>query len=71
MAYNIVFLILTPLVIGVINLLLPAVLRKILNVALLLFLVYPLYLLTNQVAPDVGCPVMYFFKVDKLSFLML
>jgi len=68
---NIILLIALPVIVGIVNLILPVILRKILNVGLLVFLLYPVYLLFNNSGWTYEILGTLVFSVDKLSLMTL
>lgn len=68
---NIILLIALPVIVGIVNLILPVILRKILNIGLLIFLLYPVYHLFNN--SGWTCEIMgtVVFSVDRLSLMTL
>ena len=71
MADNILLLITLPIIVGIVNLFLPNILRKMINSILLIFLLYPVYLLYNQTGWQYDFMNTTIFAVDKLSYLTL
>src|SRR6056297_1209780 len=71
MADNILLLIALPVIVGIINIFLPVILRKILNSALLVYLLYPVYLLFQSTGWNFEFMNTTIFAVDKLSLMTL
>ncbi|MBN2281985.1 MAG: hypothetical protein JXQ65_15490 [Candidatus Marinimicrobia bacterium] len=67
----ILLLVLLPVIVGIVNLFLPVVLQKILNSALFIFLLYPVYLLFYQSQWTFEWMGILIFSVDKLSLMMV
>jgi multicomponent Na+:H+ antiporter subunit A len=64
-------LIALPVIVGIVNLFLPVVLRKILNSALLVYLLYPVFLLMNNTGWNFELLGTAILAVDKLSVMTL
>ncbi len=71
MADQILLLITLPIIVGIVNLFLPVILRKLLNSALLLYLLYPVYQLFSGAEWHYTIMNTSIFSVDKLAVLTL
>ena len=71
MADKIILLIALPLIVGIINLILPVIFRKMVNFALVVFLIYPLYLLYFGNTWSFEFQNIIILSVDRLSMLTL
>ncbi|MFP4546988.1 MAG: proton-conducting transporter membrane subunit [Fidelibacterota bacterium] len=71
MADYTLLLIALPVIVGIVNIFLPVILRKILNSALLIYLLYPVYLLFQTTGWNYEFMNTTIFAVDRLSLMTL